>query len=333
MADASYDKSLWFERQQTDTDAPQMNVSELAVLLAEEDHQRFVQASANDGGAAAVRARGRGKGAALTRREAESLLHSGVDPDSEVLKGPVKHVAARVNSVIAAAFLLVKKERERAHASDSAAKESKGETRLLLDKLEAIERERHRLLVDMAELRETQAERDREVGEREQRVLKAEESLAHLASRERKVQELEVEQGWREREMQVRGERIRALEIELEAYREKERRWEEEDLARKREEQEKELQWNAEQDKLRESEREQVRVAMTAEFRAEIERREQEWACERKRERDHTIQEENHLKEVEEKLLSIQVAIVLTHTRTQTRVMSGHSMPTLRAAC
>ena len=76
MADASYDKSLWFERQQTDTDAPQMNVSELAVLLAEEDHQRFVQASANDGGAAAVRARGRGKGV-LTHTRTQTRVISG----------------------------------------------------------------------------------------------------------------------------------------------------------------------------------------------------------------------------------------------------------------
>ena len=85
--DASFDKSLWFSNKGRNDS----RVSDLAAVLAVEDHDRF-----------AAEAKGRGRGEqegareetreggcqVLTRREVERVLHSGVDVDSHLVKGP-----------------------------------------------------------------------------------------------------------------------------------------------------------------------------------------------------------------------------------------------------
>lgn len=86
QADASYNKSHWFESQ--GDSVHDTHPSEIAVLLAAEEE------GTNAGRAAGGGSRG------LARKEAERALASGVTPDSEILHGPVKHVAARVNSII-----------------------------------------------------------------------------------------------------------------------------------------------------------------------------------------------------------------------------------------
>lgn len=214
--DASFDKSLWFSNKGRNDS----RILDLAAVLAEEDHNRFV---------AEAKGRGRGEGAekidgcqGLTRREAERVLHSGVDADSHLLKGPVKHVAARVTSVIAAAFMLVKREREIAAAAISAEKNSRGETHLVLCKLEELERERTQLLTETAIKRQTfelmttqQREKDEELSERHEEIVALKHHVAYL--RQEHAAECKTKESRYEHTQQGLEKKIKALEEELES--------------------------------------------------------------------------------------------------------------------
>jgi hypothetical protein len=183
--DASFDKPLWFANKGRNN----FRILDLAAVLVEEDHNRFV---------AEAKGRGRGEGApttqetgcgcqGLTRREVERVLHSGVDADSLLLRGPVKHVAARVTSVIATVFMLVKREREIATATISAEKNSQGEIHLVLYKLEGLERERTQLLTETTIKCQTcdlmmtqQKEKDEELSERQKEIVALKHHVSYL---------------------------------------------------------------------------------------------------------------------------------------------------------
>jgi hypothetical protein len=167
---------------------------------------------------------------ALTRREAERALQTGVSSDSDILQGPVKHVAARVNSIIAAAFLLVKKERDRAVKASSAEQAAQSETHLLLSKLEEIERERGSLLSENQSLREQHGIREQDFLQRARDDSQARERVQHLERREKELMNeiedlysttIERERAAQQRERE-REEKIKILEIEMQGLRERE---------------------------------------------------------------------------------------------------------------
>ena len=210
-ADASYDKSHWFEGGDSGA-ASRMQLSDsVALLLADEQAART-------------------RGMALTRKEAERYLQTGVGSDSEILHGPVKHVAARVNSIIAAAFLLVKKERERAVRARGMEQAAQGETHLLLSKLEEIERERGSLLAEIQSLREEHGMKEQESAQRERDDSQTKEHVLHLERREKELMgeiedlyttTIERERAAQERERE-REEKIKILELEMQVLRERE---------------------------------------------------------------------------------------------------------------
>ena len=111
-ADASYDKSHWFECQEEEAvHGMHPYPSEIAAGLAEEEISGI--------------AAGGGRG--LSRKAAERVLASGLTADSEILHGPVKYVAARVNSIIGKyRNLSAIDSRRRMHANMTAAPSLRG---------------------------------------------------------------------------------------------------------------------------------------------------------------------------------------------------------------
>lgn len=157
----------------------------------------------------------------MTRREAEKVLHSGEDADSYLLQGPVKHLVARVTSVIAAAFMLVKREREIAAAVISAEKNSRGETHLVLCKLEELERERTQLLTETTIKRQTfelmtqQRQKDEELSERQEEIVALKHQVSYL--RQENAAERKTKESRYEHTQQGLEKKIKALQEELES--------------------------------------------------------------------------------------------------------------------
>ena len=130
----------------------------------------------------------------------------------------------------AVAFLLVKKERERASKASNAEKTAQSETLLLLSKLEEVERERGNLLAEMECLREEQSKKEYEATRWEKEISTHKESVSTLEKREKElmaeIEDLYATTIERERASQVRErereEKIKILEGEMHALRERE---------------------------------------------------------------------------------------------------------------
>lgn len=224
----------------------------------------------------------------------------------------------------AAAFLLVKKERERASKASNAEKTAQGETLLLLSKLEEVERERGNLLTEMEILRDKQSNKVQEVAQREIETSTYKESISRLENREKELM-VEIEDLYattieRERAGQARErereEKIKILESELSALREREAiiavEREQEQATRNREKMEAQKRMEAEEEmrgREREREIERDKAIMEASLERELQKlkeRERNNDLSLERERKEIHEEQVHLLESEAKLLKIQ---------------------------